>query len=129
MDPFASHVVRSLLLLLSPNLNESSSHENTQFIVRSKKSAAWKAKQGVMKSVFVNDSKGDVKGKGKEKESEGVPHEFSQMASRIIEVFKSQISENEVRAMAASKVACPGLQVCYFYLIYFARAYPISRCC
>ena len=118
MDPFASHVVRSLLLLLSPNLSKSATHENSQFAVRSKKSAAWKAKQGVMKSVFDNDTKGDVKGKGKEKEkeSDGVPPDFSQMASRIIEVFKSQISENEVRAMAASKVACPGLQVCvYFY--------------
>lgn len=129
MDPFASHVVRSLLLLLSPNLSESASHENSQFVVRSKKSAAWKAKQGVMKSVFVNDTGGDVKGKGKEKGSEGVPPDFPQMARRIIEAFKSQISENEVRAMAASKVACPGLQVCYFYLIHFSRADAISRCC
>jgi nucleolar protein 9 len=129
MDPFASHVVRSLLLLLSPNLSESASRENSQFIVRSKKSAAWKAKQGVMKSVFVYDTGGDVKGKGKGKESEGVPPDFSQMARRIVEVFKSQISENEVRAMAASKVACPGLQVCYFYSIYFSRADAISRCC
>ena len=118
MDPFASHVVRSLLLLLSPNLSENASHENSQFAVRSKRSAAWKAKQGVMKSVF--DTRGDVKGKGKEKESEGVPPEFSQMARRIIEVFKSQISENEVRAMAASKVACPGLQVCYVYFSYIS---------
>jgi len=106
MDPFASHVVRSLLLLLSPNLNVGTSRENSQFMVRSKKSAAWKARQGVMKSVF-----GDVRGKGKENKSERVPPEFSQMARRIIEVFKSQISDNEVRAMAASKVACPGLQV------------------
>jgi nucleolar protein 9 len=118
MDPFASHVVRSLLLLLSPNLSESASHENSQFVVRSKKSAAWKAKQGVMKSVFVNDTRGDVRGKGKEK-SDGVPPDFSQMARRIIEVFKSQISENEVRAMAASKVACPGLQVCVILLNIF----------
>jgi nucleolar protein 9 len=112
MDPFGSHVVRSLLLLLSPNLSEDASHENSQSALRSKKSAAWKAKQGVMKSIFVNDTRGDVKGKGKEKESEDLP-DFSQMARRIIEVFKSQISENEVRAMAASNVACPGLQVCF----------------
>ena len=128
MDPFASHVVRSLLLLLSPNLSESASHENSQFVVRSKKSAAWKAKQGVMKSVFARD---DAKGKGKEKESEGVPPEFPQMARRIIEVFKSQISENEVRAMAASKVACPGLQVffIFYFDIFLSRADAISRCC
>ena len=128
MDPFASHVVRSLLLLLSPNLSENASHENSQFVVRSRKSAAWKAKQGVMKSVFDNDTRGDGKGKGKEKESEGVPPDFSQMARRIIEVFKSQISENEVRAMAASKVACPGLQVCVNSKIYSSRADVISRC-
>jgi nucleolar protein 9 len=114
MDPFGSHVVRSLLLLLSPNLSEDASRESSQSALRSKKSAAWKAKQGVMKSIFVNDTGGDVKGKGKgkEKESEDLP-DFSQMARRIIEVFKSQISENEVRAMAASNVACPGLQVCF----------------
>lgn len=81
-----------------------------------------------MKSVFDNDTRGDRKGKGKEKESEGVPPDFSQMARRIIEVFKSQISENEVRAMAASKVACPGLQVCVNSKIYSSRADVISRC-
>ena len=116
MDPFASHVIRSLLLLLSPNLNESAPREHSQFIVRSKKSAAWKAKQGVMKSVFVNDTRGEGKGKGKERE---VPPDFSQMARCIIEVFKTQIGENEVRAMAASKVACPGLQVRHPSLIFF----------
>src|SRR5882757_2642607 len=117
MDPFASHVVRSLLLLLSPNLSASHSRENSHFIVRSKKSAAWKAKQGVMKSVFVDETGRDGKGKEKEKESVGVPPDFSLMARRIIEVFKSQINENEVRAMAASKVACPGLQVRYPWLM------------
>ncbi|KAF8816519.1 ARM repeat-containing protein [Phlegmacium glaucopus] len=111
MDPFASHVIRSMLLLLSPNLSAGASRENTQFMVRSKKSATWKAKQGVMKSVFVDDKREDGKGKGKENKSEGVPPEFSQMARRIIEVFRSQVGDNEVRAMAASKVACPGLQM------------------
>ena len=111
MDPFASHVVRSLLLLLSPNLSDSASRENSQSAVRSKKSAAWKAKQGVMKSVFVDEVGADGKGKGKEEESEGVSPDFPPMARRIIEVFKNQTGENEVRAMAASKVACPGLQV------------------
>jgi nucleolar protein 9 len=130
MDPFASHVVRSLLLLLSSNLSESASRENSQFIVRSKKSAAWKAKQGIMKSVFTDDKRGEGKGKGKEKELEGVPPGFSQMARCIIEVFKSQIGENEVRAMAASKVACPGLQVRHPCLIYFFTSDDvIFRCC
>ena len=119
MDPFASHVVRSLLLLLSPNLSVSASRDNSQFMVRSKKSAAWKAKHGIMKSVFVDDAKEDRKGKGKENKSEGVPPEFTQMARRIISVFRNQISDNEIRAMAASKVGCPGLQVCRSCFIYF----------
>jgi nucleolar protein 9 len=70
-----------------------------------------------MKSVFVDDTGRDGKGKEKEKGSVGVPPDFSLMARRIIEVFKSQINENEVRAMAASKVACPGLQVRHPWLM------------
>ena len=79
-----------------------------------------------MKSVFVDDTRGDVKGKGKEKESEGFPPDFSEMARRVIEVFKSQISENEVRAMAASKVACPGLQVCVVFTRYISHELMLS---
>ena len=103
MDPFASHVVRSLLLLLSPNL--SASEENSQSALRSKKSAAWKAKQGHMKSVF-----SDEKGKGKDT-LRNVPPEFRKMARRIVEVVRDELDGNETRAMAANKVACPGLQV------------------
>ena len=72
-----------------------------------------------MKSVFVDDTRERGKGKGKENKSEGVPPDFSQMARRIIEVFRSQVGENEVRAMAASKVACPGLQVWPFRIALF----------
>ncbi|KAF8164817.1 armadillo-type protein [Crassisporium funariophilum] len=104
MDPFASHVIRSLLLLLSPNL--AASEDSSQSAVRSKRSAAWKSKQGQMKSVFK-----DEKGKGKETVMRAIPPEFRQMARRFVEVFRSQNGENEVRAMAASKVACPGLQM------------------
>ncbi|KAF9474932.1 hypothetical protein BDN70DRAFT_884318 [Pholiota conissans] len=103
MDPFASHVVRSLLLLLSPNL--SSSEESLQSAVRSKKSAAWKARQGKMKSVFSED-----KGKGKEI-LRSTPPEFRQMARKFVEIVRDQLDENETRAMAANKVACPGLQM------------------
>jgi len=103
-DPFGSHVARSLLLLLSPNL---SMLEGTQSAVRSKKSASWKAKQGHMKSVF-----DDEKTKGKDSITRSVPPEFRQMARRFVEVIRTQLGENEVRAMAASKVACPALMVC-----------------
>ncbi|KAF9563347.1 ARM repeat-containing protein [Agrocybe pediades] len=101
MDPFASHVVRALLLLLSPNL--SNSEETT---VRSKKSANWKARQGQMKSVF-----NDEKGKGKEITKMVSPPEFKEMARRLVNAVREQLDDNEVRAMAANKVACPGLQM------------------
>ncbi|KJA16110.1 hypothetical protein HYPSUDRAFT_47764 [Hypholoma sublateritium FD-334 SS-4] len=103
MDPFASHVVRTLLLLLSPNL--STSEEGSQSALRSKKSSAWKARQGQMKSVFTED-----KGKGKDSVRR-TPPEFQQMARKFVEVVREQLDENETRAMAANKVACPGLQM------------------
>jgi len=101
MDPFASHVVRSLLTLLCPTV--ATDDEN----VRSKKSATWKAKQGEMKSIFQD------KGKGKESSSSWsrAPPEFNAMARRFIEGIQQKFGENEVRAMAADRVASPGLQV------------------
>lgn len=115
MDPFASHVVRALLLLLSPNL--SASDENAQLALRSKKSAAWKARQGPMKSVFVAN-----KGKAKEVPVRSTPPEFQNIARRFVDVLRAELGENEVRALAANKVASPGLQVhlCLFYYRYSA---------
>ncbi|TFK35011.1 armadillo-type protein [Crucibulum laeve] len=104
MDPFASHVVRALLVLLSPSL--SSTEDSPQSAVRSKRSAAWKAKQGPMKSVFDDD-----KGKGKEAPTKSTPPEFCKMARRFVEVLREQLGDNEVRALAASKVASPSLQM------------------
>lgn len=103
MDSFASHVARNLLLLLSPNL--SASEEGSQSALRSKKSLAWKARQGQMKSVFSDD-----KGKGKDV-TRSTPPEFGQMAQRLVQVVRKHLDENETRALAANKVACPGLQV------------------
>lgn len=61
-----------------------------------------------MKSVFTD-------GKGKSKESAGriaLP-EFRQIARRFVEVLRGQLGENEVRALAANKVASPCLQVIF----------------
>ncbi|KAF9040737.1 armadillo-type protein [Panaeolus papilionaceus] len=103
-DQFGSHVARALLLLLSPNL--SSAEGQSQATLRSKRSAAWKARQGPMKSLFEEE-----KGKGKQPVSRGVPPEFRQMSRRLVEVVREQLGENEIRAMAANQVASPGLQV------------------
>ncbi|KAG6861483.1 hypothetical protein C0995_015910 [Termitomyces sp. Mi166 len=104
MDPFASHVVRALLMLLSPSV--SSSGPTGQGVVRSKKSAAWKAKQGPMRSVFI-----DEKGKGKEVVSQSRPSEFKDLARRLVNILRTELGGNEVRALAANKVASPGLQM------------------
>ncbi|KAF5388249.1 hypothetical protein D9615_000027 [Tricholomella constricta] len=104
MDPFASHVIRALLILLSPNLVPSDN--SAQPVLRSKKSAAWKAKQGPMKSVFTEE-----KGKGKEAPPKSMPTEFRQLARRFVEALRADLGENEVRALAANKVASPSLQL------------------
>ncbi|KAF8632424.1 hypothetical protein AX17_004865 [Amanita inopinata Kibby_2008] len=103
MDPFASHVVRSLLLLLTPNL---ASDDSPNSSLRSKKSSHWKAKQGTMKSVFT-----DEKGKGKESAVSSVPAEFRQMARRFVKTLRAELGDNEIRAFAASKVASPALKM------------------
>jgi nucleolar protein 9 len=103
MNPFASHVIRALLLLLSPNLV--TSHETAQHAMRSKKSAAWKARQGPLKSVFnESDSREDLG-------SNNPPEIFSNAARKFVEVVRQELDGNETRALAADKVASPTLQV------------------
>ncbi|GLB33404.1 putative ARM repeat-containing protein [Lyophyllum shimeji] len=104
MDPFASHVIRALLTLLSPNLLPFD--HSAQSAIRSKKSSAWKAKQGPMKSVFA-----DQKGKEKELPLPSTPAAFQRLARRFVEVLGTELGENEVRALAANKVASPVLQM------------------
>ncbi|KAJ6538949.1 armadillo-type protein [Mycena capillaripes] len=102
MNPFASHVIRALLLLLSPNLV--ASHETAQHAMRSKKSAAWKTRQGSLKSVF-------KEGDGEDLGSHTPPEIFTQAARKFVEVVRQELDENETRALAADKVASPTLQM------------------
>ncbi|KAG1836483.1 armadillo-type protein [Suillus tomentosus] len=104
MDPFASHVLRALLLLLSP-ASSAASHK-AQSNMRSKKSSAWKARQGTMKSVFADNKSYDHIDS-----TRSVPNEFREAATRFVRVLKSELSDNEVRALAANKVASPLLQL------------------
>ncbi|KAJ7725102.1 armadillo-type protein [Mycena metata] len=104
MNPFASHVIRALLLLLSPNL--ATSQETAQHTMRSKKSAAWKAKQGPLKSVF-NDSQGS----GADAVDHAPPEVFTHAACKFVEALRSALGDNETRALAADKVASPTLQM------------------
>jgi nucleolar protein 9 len=100
LDPFASHVIRTLLLLLS------FSKESALPALRSKKSVAWKTKQGPMKSVFL-----DEKGKETALPTQQAPPAFCQLARRFVEVLRVELDDNEVRALAANNVASPVLQV------------------
>ena len=103
MDPFASHVLRSILLLLSPSETNVSQHSS----VRSKKSAAWKAKQGPLKSMFSSDETTQTSSS-----FNLVPPTFGATSRRFVELAKQTMDANEIRALAANKVASPVLQVC-----------------
>ncbi|KDQ64985.1 hypothetical protein JAAARDRAFT_28650 [Jaapia argillacea MUCL 33604] len=103
-NPFASHVLRALLLLLSP----SSSITPTSSAVRSKKSAAWKTKQGPMKSLFVPDGE---KESNQNQRKVNTPKEFAEAAGKIVMTINNELGENEVRALGADKVASPVLQI------------------
>ncbi|KAG1780420.1 armadillo-type protein [Suillus placidus] len=104
MDPFASHVLRALLLLLSPTSSTASHKARSN--VRSKKSSAWKTRQGTMKSVFADNKSYDHVDSIRL-----VPNQFHEAATRFVRVLKSELSDNEVRALAANKVASPLLQL------------------
>lgn len=102
MDPFASHVCRALLVLLVPNLLPADQKSAT---LRSKKSAAYKARQGPMKSLFVSErTSGSVN-------VETTPSKFRDLARKFVTVVHEKLGANEVRALAASQVASPVLQV------------------
>ncbi|KAI0334862.1 ARM repeat-containing protein [Cubamyces sp. BRFM 1775] len=108
LDPFASHVIRALLLLLAPDVlgsvDDGASHSST-FALRSKKSAAYKARQGPMKSVF---AEADVQ---QQKAARTAPKEFRKIAKGFVSALREQLGENEVRALAANQVASPVLQM------------------
>lgn len=111
LDPFASHVIRALLLLLAPDVLGATDHANGSSragsALRSKKSAAYKARQGSMKSVF---TQGEAQGA---QPIRSTPKEFRKAALRFVAALREQLGENEVRALAANQVASPVLQVCY----------------
>ncbi|KAJ3011851.1 hypothetical protein NUW54_g2047 [Trametes sanguinea] len=110
LDPFASHVIRALLSLLAPDILGSPEDSNGggrpgAFALRSKKSAAWKARQGSMRSVFV-ETDAQV-----QKTTRKTPKAFRNAASRFVSTMREQLGENEVRALAANQVASPVLQM------------------
>ncbi|KAH9175142.1 ARM repeat-containing protein [Lactarius sanguifluus] len=106
MDQFASHVVRALFLLLCPHLFGSSAPHRSQAFVRSRKSAAWKTRQGPLTSIF-----GDTTDKGKASVERVHPVEFREVAKKYVTMLRTTLDENEVRSLAANKVACPVLQM------------------
>ncbi|KAI9449635.1 ARM repeat-containing protein [Lactarius psammicola] len=116
MDQFASHVVRALFLLICPHLFSSSTPHRSQAFVRSRKSAAWKARQGPLTSIF-----GDTTDKGKASAERRHPAEIREVAKRYVTTLRTTLDENEVRSLAASKVACPVLQMA------LERPWPLRR--
>ncbi|TCD70472.1 Nucleolar protein 9 [Steccherinum ochraceum] len=104
LDSFASHVVRALLSLLAPSLDPQSQHGQSN--IRSKKSAAFKAKQGPLKSVFTaNDPAATAAGTSLR------PDKFKELIRRFVVDIRTKLGENEIRALAASQVASPVLKM------------------
>jgi hypothetical protein len=114
MDQFASHVVRELFSLLCPQLFQSDAPRKSQALVRSRKSVAWKAKQGPLKSLF-----GDELGQGQNQTRKEVrqPPAFHEVARKYVTMLRTTLGANEIRSLAASKVACPVLQVRYYLVL------------
>jgi nucleolar protein 9 len=107
-DPFASHVLRALLILLRPALAPAAGHGAAKANLRSRKSAAWKARQGPLRSVFADDAGKPAAGA---RTLPKVPKTFGALARRVVEAVRGALGANEVRALAADKVASPLLQV------------------
>ena len=109
MDPFASHVLRALFIVLCPRIP--SAADTAVSILRSKKSAKHRAGKGPMKSVFVEESglDGDAKGKGKPVDLR--PPQFDARARQFTKAMRDGLSANEIRALAADKAAAPLLVV------------------
>ena len=105
MDPFASHVIRALLATLAPALFPSD-HKSS---IRSRRSAAHQARQGPKTSVFASEtrSRSSVT-------SSVVPPEYMVQAGKFVTRIRDALGGNEVRALAASQVASPLLQVISF---------------
>ncbi|KAI0698876.1 armadillo-type protein [Cytidiella melzeri] len=101
MDPFASHVLRALLAVLSPALFPPDHKSN----VRSRRSAAHKARQGPKISVFAPNKEND------NATTKLVPVEFKSRANQFVTRLREALGGNEVRALAASQVASPLLQM------------------
>ncbi|KAH9943000.1 ARM repeat-containing protein [Epithele typhae] len=105
MDQFASHVLRTLLQVLAPDvLSTADDLGDAGGKVRSKKSAAYKARQGPMKSVFTDNQR------SLQYSAKHTPKEFRKAAKNITSTLRESLGENEVRAMAANPVASPVLQ-------------------
>jgi hypothetical protein len=84
----------------------------------------WKAKQGQMQSVFDEGTKRQQHRKENETISKNPIPEFEAMSRHIIETIKNELDDNEVRAMAADKVACPTLKVeSLFFLSFDTRSH------
>ncbi|KAI0786442.1 armadillo-type protein [Abortiporus biennis] len=102
MDSFASHVLRALLSLLCPHIFSQDIQKSSR--MRSKKSAAYKQRQGAMKSVFSSESTQIAS-------RHPPPKEFISIARKFVAIVRETMSENEVRACGASQIGSPVLQM------------------
>lgn len=64
-----------------------------------------------MKSVFTADKSSNITPEAGRERSAQVPETFSECAGKVLQAVRKELGPNEVRALAADKVASPLLQV------------------
>ena len=113
IDPFATHVLRCILTLLSPALDSTVNATSHSSNLRSKKSTKWKNKQAPLISIFGDKQQFDIE------ENFNPPQAWASLPGAILSAFTTGQGGNEIRSLAISAAASPTLQACsVLYRVY-----------
>ena len=108
MDPFASHVLRVLFVLLTPSIFDDEFLSTKSLVLRSKESAKHRARQGQKKSVLhiSQDAEDDAAFHGIGDGALSSPR-LEEMSKSFTRTVRETLGPNGVWALAVDKVGCP----------------------
>ncbi|KAG8961677.1 Nucleolar protein 9 [Tulasnella sp. 419] len=105
VDPFASHVFRSVILLLSTNSWEELEVQNLEKnSLRSARSIAYREKQPKMTSIITPENAAGPR-------QAPIPSSFHPLARQLYDAIRAQLDDSQLRTLAFDKVASPTLQI------------------
>ncbi|KAG8932105.1 Nucleolar protein 9 [Tulasnella sp. 418] len=105
VDPFASHVFRSVILLLSTNSWEELEVQNLEKnSLRSARSIAYREKQPKMTSIITPEYAAGPR-------QAPIPSSFHPLARQLYDAIRAQLDDSQLRTLAFDKVASPTLQI------------------